>query len=52
MSDLTTQVDALASRLAQEINAVRAELYSNGAQIDGGGATLSANNIVLDGGSA
>lgn len=65
MTDLSSLIDVLSTRFAQEINAVRFELYSSidqasggnsslfsGALLDGGGAVLSVNNLVLDGGAA
>lgn len=65
MNDLSSLVDALAARMAQEINAVRTELYNGIGQVSGGGAlltssvllsgggaTLDPNNVLVDGGGA
>lgn len=54
---LTTQIDALAIRVAQEINAVRSEIGSSGGpnyigHIDGGGPTTTNwFGSALDGGT-
>ena len=60
--DLTALVDLLAERVAQEINAVRAELFAllqgstadafstNLVAFDGGTAVLAAGTPIVDGG--
>jgi hypothetical protein len=62
--DLTALVDLLAARVAEEVNAVRAEVFalftgptadaysSNLVVFDGGGSVLAAGTPVVDGGSA
>jgi hypothetical protein len=62
--DLTALVDLLAERIAQEINAVRAETFAlltgptanafsiNLVAFDGGDSVIAAGTPVVDGGSA
>lgn len=62
--DLTALVDLLAARIAEEINAVRAETLAllagptanafsvNLVAFDGGGSVIAAGTPVVDGGSA
>ena len=62
--DLTALVDLLAARVAEEINAVRAETFAllagptanafstNLVVFDGGGSVIAAGTPIVDGGSA